>query len=579
LTDDEVPKDDYGYVLGGGTHITAASHPSRESIQTLWGVFVERVNPLSKIVHIPTLQPAMEKAAADLKKVPSGFQALMFAIYSMSVLSLTDDECEDMLGEAKSLAHKRYVAATKTALARAKFMSTTSIVVLQASLLHILSIRDAYDARAVWSLTGTVIRIADGMGLGIDGTFLNISPFETEIRRRIWWQIKMHDFRASELCGQAKFREFLLDETTPKKPLNVNDSDLYPTIPRAPVESTKPTEMLWCVLRSDLASFAAAQMAKMRKLGNVGFTSDEYAAMDDLKRKDDFTKELENMLETKYLRFCDPSQPLQFLTLIGARLSINLIRFIAHHPRRWTSMEHVPASEQQFVWDVVIQILEQHSMMQSSPQLHCFAWNVPYFIQWHAVIHVLDTLRANPLHKDAVKAWKSIDTLYNHNAELLMSIDKPIFAAVGNLCLRAFSARVDALTQQGRTTSKVPTYITTLRDQRDTALARRKAAVAGTMKHKTRICDEVVAVPAHTGHENIESVADTEPQSNSMNPVQETSWTGDDAFWLNGSPGNSGTADAMETDLDLILAQDYGLEADIDTAIDWSQWDVWFGQR
>jgi hypothetical protein len=534
------------------------------------------VNPLTKIVHVPTLQPAMEKAASNMQKVPSGFQALMFAICSMAVVSLTDDECKNMLGEAKTLMHKRYVAATKTALTRAKFMSTTSIVVLQALLFHVLSIRATDDARAVWSLTGAMTRIAEGMGLGIDGTLLNISPFEVEMRRRIWWQIKMHDFRASELCGQAKFRTFVVDETTPKPPLNVNDSDLYPAMTQAPIESTKPTEMLFCILRSDLANFAAAVMNNVRKQGSVGFTSEEYTAMDDLKRKDDFIKELENMLETKYLRFCDPSQPLQFLTLIGGRFSLNIVRFVSHHPRRWANMEHVPASEQQFVWGVVLQILEQQNMMQSSPQLHHFAWNVAYFVQWHAFIHILDTLRAHPFHPDAGKAWQNIGILYKNNADLLISTDKPIFLAVSNLCLRAFSARVDAQAQQNRTVSRVPDYIIALQNQREKAKARRKAALVKTMKRRTRDCKETMPFSVKITDAQLASEQEIELQQASTHSVQDVSWMGDDAFWLN---DGTGTGDAMETGLDFILAQNFGLDAPGDTAIDWAQWDSWFGQR
>jgi len=83
------------------------------------------------------------------------------------------------------------VAATKTALLRAKFMSSTSIVVLQALVFHIFSIRDVYEPRAVWILTGIAILVAEGMGMHIDGALLGLSPFETEIRRRIWWQLRV----------------------------------------------------------------------------------------------------------------------------------------------------------------------------------------------------------------------------------------------------------------------------------------------------------------------------------------------------------------------------------------------------
>lgn len=140
----------------------------------------------------------------------------------------------------------------------------------------------------------------------------------------------------------------------PKKPANVNDNNMYPEMPQAPVESIRPTEMTWCTFRTELASFTATQIARIGKLGKLAFTSDEYAAMNDLKFKDIFSKEHKEVIETRYLRFCDPSDPLQLMTLVRARCATNLVRFMSHHPHRWIKLEHVPASEQLFVWNLVI---------------------------------------------------------------------------------------------------------------------------------------------------------------------------------------------------------------------------------
>ncbi len=83
---------------------------------------------------------------------------------------------------------------------------------------------------------------------------------------------------------------------------------------------------------------------------------------------------------------------------------MNIIRFMSHHPRRWSGVEETPLSERQLVWEVCLNLLEQHNMLQSNPQLSQFAWYAPYFQQWHAIIHVLDTLRASPLTSGANKA-------------------------------------------------------------------------------------------------------------------------------------------------------------------------------
>lgn len=594
FSDGEVSNEDFAYILGAKTPITASSHPPAEHIRQLWQIFVENVDPLTKLVHVPSLQPAIEKAISNMNRIPRGFEALMFAIYNMAVLSSTADECHEYFGVPRTMLLNRYVGATKTALSRANFMSSTSIVVLQALVLHILSIRDSYEPRAVWSLTGVAIRIAEGMGMRLDGELLGLPPFQTEIHRRIWWQLRMHNFRAAELCGQAKFRDFDIDETTPKKPANVNDADIYPTMQKAPVESNRPTEMIWIMFRADLATFAASQKVKMQKSGKAMATSEEYVAMDDLKIKDGFIKSIEDMLETKYLRFCDPTQPLQFLTLLGIRLSTNLIRFLAHHPRRWSKLDHVPTSEQQFVWNTVIQLLEQYSMMQSSPQLRCFVWSVPYFIQWHAVIHVLDTVRADPLRLDAPKAWRLIDTLYEYNSGMLLGIKRPIFVAVGNLCLKAFSARVAALTKEKRSLPNTPRYIDQLREQREAAKVRRQAANARSKEGKT-VKDEKRSLTMNANSKSSDLDPDTrpadpilepEPQKHlvaeqSGNPLHGSTRTGDDAFWLNDTLGEDfftgGAVDVMNLDTDAILAQASWLDTPNDEAINWAQWDAWLG--
>ena len=253
----------------------------------------------------------------------------------MAVLSLTENECKEKFNESRKSILQRYKAATKAALLGANFMSSSSIIVLQALVLHILSIRDAEDPLAVWTFTGAVIRVAEGMGMRIDGDLLGLSPFETEIRRRIWLQLWGHDFRAAELAGQSKVKAIEVDDNAPKPPANIDDKDIYPSMLHLPADSTRPTEMLFCMFKADLGTHARSMKAQLLKKGEGRFTSDELTAMDNLHMKDHFVQQMEEMLETKYIRYCDPSQPLHFFTLICARTATHMMRFLTHHPRRW----------------------------------------------------------------------------------------------------------------------------------------------------------------------------------------------------------------------------------------------------
>lgn len=426
-------------------------------------------------MHVPSLQPAIQKATTSIERVPRNFEALMFAIYAAGVMSLNDDECKERLGGPHETLLSHYTSATKWALSRAKFMGTTSIVVLQALVLHLFSVRNLYGPRTVWTLTGLAIRIAEGIGLHHDGASLGVPPFEAEIRTRIWWQLKMHDFRATELIGLAKFRGLNSDHSTCKPPANINDNELWPGMSSPATSSTKLTDMAFFVLKIELASFARRGGTKIRQQEKGADQLDDIAARSNQKTKDELIKEIEEILEEKYIRYCDPSEPLQLLTMLVARFTSNVVRFLTHHPRRWVSQEQTPKSEQEYVWKISVELLEQQDTIQSDRRLQGFAWYSAYYLQWHVLIHVLDTLRAKPLMSDIHKAWRLVEATYKNNPDMISSTKKPIHVAVGSLCLKAYNAYEAALMRKGMTTSHVPDYITKLRQQREAARARRKA--------------------------------------------------------------------------------------------------------
>jgi hypothetical protein len=97
------------------------------------------------------------------------------------------------------------------------------------------------------------IRIAQKMGLHRDGELLGLTPFDTEMRRRIWWQIIMVDIKFAALSGLSHF--LLPYPWDTKIPQNINDADLYPgsTEPVLPREG--PTEMVLVMLVYNMAKF------------------------------------------------------------------------------------------------------------------------------------------------------------------------------------------------------------------------------------------------------------------------------------------------------------------------------------
>jgi hypothetical protein len=105
----------------------------------LWQTFLDNVNPLSKVIHAPTVQYQILEATGNLTNISKGVESLMFAIYAAAVNSVDDTECESILGESKSRVLPRYFMATQHALIRAGFLYSSDLVVLQAFTLFLVS--------------------------------------------------------------------------------------------------------------------------------------------------------------------------------------------------------------------------------------------------------------------------------------------------------------------------------------------------------------------------------------------------------------------------------------------------------
>ena len=112
--------------------------PDPVHIFRLWQLFVDRVNPLTKIIHVPSVQPFALEMATDVNKIPLNYQALMFSIFTMATVSLSETECLQMLGTTRDEALRRYTIGTKLALTKFNFLKNYDMVALQALLLYLV---------------------------------------------------------------------------------------------------------------------------------------------------------------------------------------------------------------------------------------------------------------------------------------------------------------------------------------------------------------------------------------------------------------------------------------------------------
>jgi hypothetical protein len=115
------------------------------------------------------------------------------------------------------------------------------------------------------------------------------------------------------------------------------------------------------------------------------------------------------------------------------------------------------------IWEVSISPLKQNNMLRTNPLLERFAWQAPVVMQWHAFIHILNSLRATPLLEKSGDVWDLIGSIYSNNPAMTHDMGKPLHVAVARLCLKAYKARVAALEHQGGSNQPTPGFISLLR--------------------------------------------------------------------------------------------------------------------
>ncbi|RJE22003.1 Transcription factor [Aspergillus sclerotialis] len=148
------------------------------------------------------------------------------------------------------------------------------------------------DPRSFLCLTAIADRIAKRDGLHCNTQGRGLSAFDTEIRRRIWWQTVLLDSRAVEMSGAGT--PILSYAWNAKLPLNINESELSPEANSLPQEHDCATDMIFCLVRCEIAKFLRQIRAKKGlEEGWTEFSNPSISVSEKLEAIDTFEEHLQ----------------------------------------------------------------------------------------------------------------------------------------------------------------------------------------------------------------------------------------------------------------------------------------------
>ncbi|EPE05413.1 fungal specific transcription factor domain-containing protein [Ophiostoma piceae UAMH 11346] len=552
----------YGQVQPSSELTLADLQPAPAHIFQLWQIYLERVNPLTKIIHVPTLQPYLVEASSGSHNLPQSVKTLLFAIFTLATVSMTPDECLSILGYSRETALQRFSNGVRVSLVRTNFLKAYDLETLQGLVIYLISLQGRYNRHAAWILNGVVLRIAQKMGMHRDGTVLGLTPFETEIRRRVWWQIIMVDAKYALMSGLSHAMLPRVWDT--KEPKNVNDADLFAAATEPVQDREGPTEMIMVLVTNRLARFLLETpgVEPMILLSDhEAFRGPTGPSPHQVEMYRRLIANLAQSLEEITDKYCDPKAGSLHEMALDVKDEVT------------QKLEHLllPAKEREFgdevstMTDNVFHIAVETAMHDMEQRIKArdqsFAWYSRLFFHDSMFLFTLGQLCTRTHGRLVEKAWKVVELTYTQYLDLY-DVTQKSYYRMAMFVLRAWRTRATVLrARNGGVTPDEPAYVHKLRSlmpPQDEAKEEAAAAAAVAAAAKAQSATAGAAAGAGTVHfskANMNSLHNMD-SSNRMSSINNNNNTN------NANINNATTAASTTTS-----ASDYSTDQEIAAAM------------
>jgi hypothetical protein len=303
-------------------------------------------------------------------------------------------------------------------------------------------------------LNGVVIRIAQKMGLHRDGEILGLSPFEAEMRRRLWWQIIMLDAKYAMLSGLS--HSLLPRSWDTKEPHNVNDVDLYPTATEPFQDRDGPTEMIFCLMTNKVAKFLVQtpgletmilatelELPPGSNASQAGYT-EQYAEY----RK--ALRELHTDLVTLLDQYCDVNAgPVHQMTSKMKNHIIVKLDELITPPRQQPEWGTEIRSLKDNAFKVAINTLEHNTLNYLATKDKGFLWYTRMYFQIDVFMYMVGQLCHRKEGTLVDRAWDVCDIIYDYHPELF-DVSNKTYLTLAIFILKAWTMREEVLRGKGQ---------------------------------------------------------------------------------------------------------------------------------
>ncbi|KAK5992582.1 Bikaverin cluster transcription factor bik5-like protein [Cladobotryum mycophilum] len=427
--------DHHGFIVGYRSidvNLTKC-HPLPSHATFLWSVYQENVDSLIKLLHIPTAENLFREARKNPEKLSPSNEALVFSIYFAAIIALEPDEVHTNFGTSKDELASQYRFALEQSLAKANFLNTSDLTVLQAFTIFLMVVRRVDDSRFCWSLTALLIRIGQGMGLHRDGIQFGLSPFETELRRRLWWAILTLDLRCTEELGS----DMVVDERSydTLMPTNINDADISPSSSDFPKAREGRSDCAVSLVRYEICALSRRLLSASSAMSPGSKDEDATVA-----EKERMLIDVYQRVEHKFLQHVvDEVDPLYWVAAMISRVIMAKMCLVIYQPMLFPGSEYELSEEiRQRIYVAAIEIIEYNYKLNTDPRCKQYRWLFKTYTHWHAIAYTLIETCRRPWTALVERGWEAILSYDRDPIEYAKKADHAaVFLPLRKLFMRA----------------------------------------------------------------------------------------------------------------------------------------------
>ncbi|KAJ5393738.1 uncharacterized protein N7487_011379 [Penicillium crustosum] len=400
---ERTPAERHGFLFGHNLSPFSPNltdlHPLPSQIPFLLDVFSENVNIIFQIVHIPTIKKMVRDwRGREMKGLTPANEALMFAIYYAAITSMEEEDILLNFGTTKAELNLKYRQGLEHALARADFLNVPDFVLVQAFAIFLTLARRHDSPRFVWMMTGLLIRMGQSLGLHRDGTHFDyLSPFDIEMRRRVWWTLCMLDVRASEDQGT----DYTITKASfdTKIPLNINDTDLDP-------ESKQTLRSRDALTDMSVARVSFGMCEVTRQMMAHGF-KDEAPSLEEQSR---LLQQIYQGLERDFLQYSTESGNIRYWVIVTvARLLLAKMTLLIYLPLLFSSPNEDFSEELRTKLLVSsIEVAEYNHALNNEHACRHWRWVFQTYTHWYSIVYMMLEISRRPWSPLSERAWVAL---------------------------------------------------------------------------------------------------------------------------------------------------------------------------